>query len=460
MPPPAGPRRPATGRWSILKSSVGGLLQPLPAVDVPLDRAKEEDVLRYAEPAWEAQRTYLAERSSLYRRRLAEADIRLKTVAGLPDLPRLPFTTKDDLRASQVDSPPFGYHLACRPNDVQRVYRSTGTTGQPLWIALTAADSERWTDAGIACYRTVGITERSRVITTIGAGPYVAGHTHETLAAIGCRVVPVAPGDAGGALTALRAGLADTLLTTPSFAMHLAARLADGGESGEAFGLRLLVTGAEPGGGVPGVRQRLEVAFGARVAEVLGLAEVGPSLFGECPEGSGMHFTARRSVWLEMLDADGDPQRLHMGAEGELVYTALAREAMPMVRYRSGDVARVVTTNCKCRRTSPAIRVIGRRDDMFIVRGVNVFPGAVQEIVAEFAPQATGRSRVVLPLGAVAVLPPVQVEVEASAGAADSLAEAIAAAIHERLNFRADVRLVRDDGFGAAGYKTAAVRRI
>ncbi len=452
---PSGERRPSTGRWSTLKAGFGNLMSPLPSTAPDLDRAGEQELLRYAAPLWEAQRDYLADRSALYRRLLGDAGIRLRDVGGLDTLPGLPFTTKDDLRQSQEAAPPLGRHLAARPADVGRVYRTSGTTGEPLWVAVTPADADHWTRFGVACYRTVGITERSRVLTTIGAGPYVAGHTHHTLAEIGCRVVPVAPADTAGTLAALRAGLADTLLTTPSFALHLAAAAGDGANR---LGLDLIVTGAEPGGGVEPVRRRIADAFGARVAEVLGMAEIGPSLFGECGQGLGMHFTARSGVWLEMVDAAGEPMPLHMGAEGELVYTTLAREAMPLVRYRSGDVATVVTTNCKCRRASPAIRVVGRRDDMFIVRGVNVFPLAVQEVVAGFA-TVTGRSRVVLPAGAVAVEPPVAVEVEIADGASALRAADIAAAIHERLNFRADVRLVPLGEFGPAGYKSPAVRR-
>lgn len=192
------------------------------------------------------------------------------------------------------------------------------------------------------------------------------------------------------------------------------------------------------------------------VTEVMGIGDVAPSLFGECPLQQGMHFCGAGYVWPELVDPDTRASiGIETGAVGELVYTHLRREAMPVVRYLSGDIVRIEGTSCECGRTGFRLRCIGRRDDMFIVRGVNVYPSAILGLLAEFRSQVTGRARVVRPAGQVSVEPPVLVEVEV-AGSEDrgDLTARLEAVIRARLVFRARVKLVPEELFGASGYKT------
>jgi phenylacetate-CoA ligase len=261
-------------------------------------------------------------------------------------------------------------------------------------------------------------------------------------------------------LFALRAGLADTLLSTPSFAQHLANRL-EAEPAPRLPALTHVVTGGEPGGGIPAVREHIQRVLGCTVTEVMGIGDLAPSLFGECPERQGMHFCGTRLVWPELVDPDTRaPMTIEPGATGELVYTHLCREAMPVVRFLSGDIARIEGVGCPCGRTSFRMRCIGRRDDMLIVRGVNVYPTAVLAIVGEFRPDVTGRARLVRPRGAVAVEPPVPIEVEVPPGKPHDgeLAARIETAIRARLTFRPKVELVPEGVFGEAGYKTRLTR--
>ena len=344
---------------------------------------------------------------------------------------------------------------------MKRIYQTSGTSGSPSLIALTAADLHTWRTIGTRSYYATGIREHNSVLITFGAGPFVVGHIHGVLEDLGARTVPIGPGDTDRVLTAFEHRIVDTMLTTPSYALYLIERYERSGVDAQSLGLIHFITGGEPGGGLPGIRSRIEDAFAADVTEAMGLGDITPSLFGECPAKNGMHFGGDGLVWPELVDQSGHPLEIEAGAEGELVYTHLQREAMPLVRFRSGDYIKILTTNCPCGRTSFTIRISGRIDDMFIVRGVNVYPSAVQAIVAGFMPEVTGRMRVVLEETGIAVAPPVPIEVEISDGAEinSDLPERIAATIRERLSFRATITLLPQGSFGSAAYKTGAIRR-
>jgi phenylacetate-CoA ligase len=258
-------------------------------------------------------------------------------------------------------------------------------------------------------------------------------------------------------LFGLRSGLADTLLATASFAQYLANRLEGADPDPREMSLSHIVTGGEPGGGIPAIRDHIEKVLGVTVTEVMGIGDIAPSLFGECAHQQGMHFCGAGHVWPELVDPDTRaPMAIEAGAVGELVYTTLTREAMPVVRFLSGDIVRIEGTTCSCERSSFRMRCIGRRDDMFIVRGVNVYPTAVLSVIGEFRPHVTGRARVVRHGKDVSVTPPVPIEVEVPDGHTSDgkLAADIAEAIHTRLVFRSEVALVPESEFGESGYKT------
>jgi phenylacetate-CoA ligase len=314
---------------------------------------------------------------------------------------------------------------------------------------------------GTRTYYATGIHEHSSVLTTFGAGPFVAGHTHFVLLRIGSRSIPVAPGDTERVVFGLRAGLADTLLCTASFAQYLANRLEKSDPEPSAIPLTHVVTGGEPGGGIPQIRDHIQRVLGVTVTEVMGIGDVAPSLFGECPHQQGMHFCGAGHVWVELIDPESrEPMEIETGAVGELVYTALTREAMPVVRFLGGDIVRVEGTSCECERTSFRMRVLGRRDDMFIVRGVNVYPTAILSVVGDFRPRVTGRARVVRTGADTSIEPPIPIEVEVTErhGSDEALIREIEDAIHSKLTFRGKVTLVPEADFGEAGYKTRLTR--
>jgi phenylacetate-CoA ligase len=418
-----------------------------------VEAAPWEETRRLSVGAWERQFRRLRESSPFFARKWRNAGVGGSFVS-LGDITALPFTTKQELKEALDEDPPFGSNLCVAPDQVKRVYQTSGTTGAPSVLALTRADMETWTSMGTRTYYATGIHEHSSVLTTFGAGPFVAGHTHFVLLRIGARSIPVAPGDTERVLFALRAGLADTLLCTASFAQYLANREEEGRARVQ---LSHVVTGGEPGGGIPAIRDHVERVLGATVTEVMGIGDVAPSLFGECPHQQGMHFCGAGHVWVELVDPDThEPMEIETGAVGELAYTALTREAMPVVRFLGGDIVRIEGTSCECERTSFRMRVLGRRDDMFIVRGVNVYPTAILSVVGDFRPRVTGRARVVRETDGMSVEPPIPIEVEVTErhDSDAALVSQIEDAVHRKLTFRATVRLVLESDFGEAGYKT------
>ncbi len=428
--------------------------------DREVETERPEEALARAAAAWEHQFEHLTRRSSFYAVRFREAGIGQSKVR-LADLKSLPFTTKADQRTAIEQDPPFGSNLCVEPERVKRVYQTSGTTGSPSVLALSAKDVETWTTIGTRTYYTSGVHQHSSVLSTFGAGPFVAGHTYFVLNRIGARVVPVGPGDADRVLFAMGAGLIDSLLTTPSFAQYLANRIETTGERLKA--LDHVVTGGEPGGGIPAVRDHIQDVLGGTCNEVMGIGDVAPSLFGECPHQQGMHFCGGGHVWVELVDPDSRaPMTIEAGAVGELVYTHLTREAMPVVRFLGGDIVRIEGSQCECGRTTFRMRILGRRDDMFIVRAVKVYPSAILSVVGNFRPRVTGRARVVRPAGEMTVEPPVPLEIEVPNDHAEdtALAGEIEKAVRGALVFRCQVTLIPEDAFGETGYKTRLVRSM
>jgi phenylacetate-CoA ligase len=427
-----------------------------PIWDRELETASYEQAVERASSLWDKQFMYLMETSPFYARKFREAGVG-KTKVRLKEMGRLPFSTKQELKHAIDEAPPFGSNLCVPPAQVKRVYQTSGTTGAPSVLALSRTDIESWTVIGTRTYFATGIHDHSSVLTTFGAGPFVAGHTHFVLSRIGSRSVPVAPGDTDRVLFGLKAGLADTLLSTPSFAQYLANRLEKSEPDPNTMELTHIVTGGEPGGGIPAIRDHIQTVLGATVTEVMGIGDIAPSLFGECPQQEGMHFCGDGHVWAELVNPETrEPMMIETGAVGELVYTHLTREAMPVVRFLSGDIVRIGPSPCECGRNTFRMRVIGRRDDMFIVRGVNVYPSAILAVVGRFRPRVTGRARVIRKTADVSVPPPVPIEVEVPDGlAADAgLTAEIEEAIHSALTFRSRVALIPEKAFGESGYKT------
>jgi phenylacetate-CoA ligase len=373
--------------------------------------------------AFRVQLAYLRERSPFYREKLAGYD-----AAGLAEVAALPLTEKDELRATVTDENPIGAHLSVGREEIVRIYSTSGTTGTPSYIPLTASDLDNWITGSARSYAASGVRAGQRIVSTYNAGPFVAGAALASFDRIGLSHIPVGTGNTERLLTAIERLRPEAVVMTPSYAAHLAERAPWLRESSVE---RVLVAG-EPGGGEPAFRAALEDGWGAHVTEAMGIGDIGVSLWGECEEQDGMHLGARGFVHAELVDpASGDALPLGDGAAGELVLTHLRQRAAPLLRFRTRDHVVVKTSPCPCGRTGPRIRCVGRTDDMLIVRGVNVFPSAIREVVAGFAPAVSGHVRVRPTTPDVKQEPPLPVTVELSRDA-ESL-ERLADEIRERL---------------------------
>ena len=402
---------------------------------------------------YRAQIERLFRRSAFYRNKLAAAGFDSpQAVGGLERIAELPFTEKDEVRASQAAHPPLGEHAAIDMAEAARIYSTSGTSGVPLYIPLTANDLGDWLQIGVTSYSRNGLKRGDRLITTYGAGPFVAGASLAAFDRIGVTHIPVGVGNTEKLLAAIQRLKAQAIACTPSYALHIA-------ESAAAKGIDLgsverLIVAGEPGGGEEQFRRKIEAAFGAKVYEVMGIGDIAASLWGECPAQAGMHFSGEGIIHVELVDPDsGKAVPLQDGATGELVYTHLRREAAPMLRFRSRDHARVWTSKCACGSSALRVRCIGRTDDMLIVRGVNVFPSAVREVVARFQPRVTGALQIRPRRRGVRQEPPLPILVEGEA----ALAETLAKAIREALTFTAEVRMVAPQSLPRSEYKSKLV---
>jgi phenylacetate-CoA ligase len=396
---------------------------------------------------------YLYERSGFYRNKLGAAGFHSpQAVGGLERIAELPFTEKDELRASQAEHPPLGAHAAIEIGQAARIYSTSGTSGAPLYIPLTRKDVEQWREIGRRTYSRNGLKAGERVVTTYGAGPFVAGASLSAFEAIGAVHIPVGVGNTDKLLTALERLQPEALACTPSYALHIAEVAAARGASLAA--LQRIIVGGEPGGGEASFREKLQAAFGAKVYEIMGIGDIAASLWGECPAQAGMHFSAEEFIHVELVDPDtGLPREFSDGQTGELVYTHLQREAAPLLRFRSRDHVRVWSSKCACGSTALRVRCIGRTDDMLIVRGVNVFPSAVREVVARFQPRVTGAILIQPRSRGVRQDPPLPIVVEGDAG----LAGVIEGEIRSVLTFAAQVRMVAPKSLPRSDYKSKLV---
>jgi len=420
-----------------------------------------EEQLALDDASYRSQLAYLFDRSAFYREKLTAAGLASAEAAGgLADIARLPLTEKSELKATCTPENPVGAHLCATPAEIVRIYSTSGTTGQPSYVPLTASDLDNWLTGSARSYAASGVTRGDRAVSSYNAGPFVAGAAIEAFDRIGLCHIPVGTGNTERLIAAVELLRPEVAILTPSYAAYLiewaAERNVDLAGSSVA---RVLVAG-EPGGGEPAFRAKLEEGWGARVTEAMGIGDIGVSLWGECEEQDGMHLGARGFVHAELVDPEtGVAVELDDGATGELVLTHLQHRAAPLLRFRTRDHVLVRIGDCACGRTGPRVRCIGRTDDMLIVRGVNVFPSAVREVVSAFAPDVSGHILVKPRTPGFKQEPPLPVSVELAQGAAadPGLADAIRERLRNVLVVQTRIELVPWGSLRRSEYKSKLV---
>jgi phenylacetate-CoA ligase len=329
---------------------------------------------------------YAWERSAFYRRHWQAAGVSPATLKSLDDLARFPVVRKEDLRAAQAAAPPFGDYLCIEPAHVARIHGTSGTTGRPTVFGIGADDWERIGEAHARILWGAGVRPDDRVLIASFFSLYLGSWgALKGCERLGATVFPFGAGLPGQTLMAVqwaRELRPTAFYGTPSYALHFAETARRDGVDPRSFGFRTLFFSGEPGAGIPATKRLIESTFGGVCVDMGSMAEMSPWMTnGECRERTGMH------LWQDIVYTQVcDPETfapVPYGAEGTPVYTHLERTSQPMIRLVSGDRARWTDEPCPCGRTYPRLPqgLYGRIDDMFIVRGENIYPSAIEDVL-------------------------------------------------------------------------------
>ncbi len=311
----------------------------------------------------------------LYRQKFDEAGFDPASVTSLSDLARVPFTVKDDLRSAY----PYGM-FAVPLRDIVRVHSSSGTTGQITVVGYTHGDIAMWSDLMARTYASAGVTADDIVQVTYGYGLFTGGlGAHYGSERLGALTIPVSGGNTKRQVQILQDFAVTALACTPSYALLIAETAVELGLDPRELPLRVGVFGAEPWS--ESMRDQIQRALGIKAIDIYGLSEVmGPGVASECSEQHGLHVFEDHFL-VEIVDP-ATFRPVPDGDYGEVVFTTLTKEGIPVIRYRTRDISRIIPGTCACGRTLRRMeRVTGRTDDMLIIRGVNVFPSQIEQVL-------------------------------------------------------------------------------
>lgn len=357
------------------------------------------------------------------------------------DLSKLPFTTRAEIENDQIAHLPYGSNLTYPLEQYCRFHQTSGTGGRPVRWLDTRESWDWFRTCWYIILSAAGVTAKDRLMFPFSFGPFIGfWAAFEGASSMGCLCLPAGGMTTSARLKMLMDNSADFVLCTPTYALRMADTAAEDGIDLSSSCVRGLIVAGEPGGSVPAIRQRIETAWGARVFDHNGMTEIG-SVGYECiPNPGGLHIIETEFI-AEVIDPKSG-NVLHDGETGELVLTNLGRVGSPLIRYRTGDLVKLVRGTCACGSCFARLEggILGRVDDMFIIRGNNVFPSAVEAVLRQFSEIAEFRI-LVRDEGALAQ---VRLEVEPLANGIHSgdLAERVGRAVQSTLSFRADVATV------------------
>lgn len=316
--------------------------------------------------------------SPFYKARFDEHGVRPEDIRSIDDIVKLPFTIKKDLR----DNYPFGL-MAVPMSDIIRLHASSGTTGKPIVVGYTRKDLDNWSEAVARCFTAFGLGKDDLVQISYGYGLFTGGlGAHDGVQKIGGTVIPTSSGNTQKQIQLMQDFGTTAIACTPSYAMYMAEEIHKQGINVNSLKLRVGIFGAEPW--TAEMRRELQSKLGIKAYDIYGLTEIsGPGVGGECECQNGTH------IWEDLYYPEIiDPitlQPVEPGQKGELVFTTLDKWGMPMIRYRTRDLTYLNYDKCDCGRTCVRMgKILGRSDDMMIIRGVNVFPSQIESILLEF----------------------------------------------------------------------------
>lgn len=419
-----------------------------------------KEISNYRQNAWERQSSYVAENSVFYKR-LWDGNSPPKR---LEEISELPLSDKASLRLAQPASPPFGDYLAARPEKVSRLHRTSGTTGQAMNLALSARDCEITEIVGGRAQTLAGLKAGMMVVHCLNYQMWMGGLTdHLTLERTGATVVPFGVGSTELLVrTIIETGIT-AISCTPSYPAALEMVIAEKFPqlSPSDLGLKLGLFGGEPGIDDPAFRKRLSDTWGMQPRNAnYGVTDVFCNFASECAYDNALHFVAHDVLHAELIDPNsGTLKQFEPGNSGELVLTHLTRECQPLVRFRTGDIIRIENTEvCKCGCAGFRFRVIGRSDDMVVVRGLNMFPTMVAAVVTSFE-ELSGDYRIVLDAPPPYDVLPVEVELAEGIQGDDALSLRLERRFKQDLGATIRVKTVPYGTFPRTEGKTKRVLR-
>ena len=347
------------------------------------------------------QLAYVDARSPFYQRKFKQANLTLADIQSIEDISRIPFTTKEELCESQEMEPPFGDYLAASQELVTTIHRTSGSTGRFIYTALTKRDMDQTNECGARAFWAAGLRPHHTVVHCLNYRLWAGGYTdHRNLETTGATVIPFGVGNSSQLVRLIRDLNIDAISSTPSYPNRLenVVREELGVEPVE-LGLKLGLFGGEPGLEIPSFRKRIEKTWGMRAVNAnYGMSDVLSSFASVCDESYELHFLGQGTVVAQTIDPSTcEDLPIAVGVTGELVLTHLDREAQPLIRYRTRDLIKVLGDGpCACGRTGFRFTVMGRSDDMLVVKGINVFPSGIAEVLNTMVPEVTGEFQIVL----------------------------------------------------------------
>lgn len=359
----------------------------MPYWNKELETMPREDLRRLQSERLVAQVRRMYDRVPRFRRRMEEKGLTPDDIRGVEDLSRLPFSYKDDLREEY----PYGL-FAVPMEDIVRVHASSGTTGKQIVVGYTENDLAMWGDCIARILTAIGVDNKAFVQVSFGYGLFTGGlGAHYGAQTVGATVIPISTGNTRRQIQTMIDFGATALFATPSYAMYLAETIEEMGVR-DQLKLKVGIFGAEPW--TEDMRRTIEEKLNIKAYDIYGLSEImGPGVAGECEMQAGMHVLEDRFI-PEIIDPVTE-EPLPEGESGELVFTTLTKEGFPLIRYRTKDICSLNPVPCPCGRTHIRMnKPSGRSDDMMIIRGVNVFPSQIEEVLLKFSSGITPNYRI------------------------------------------------------------------
>jgi phenylacetate-CoA ligase len=402
--------------------------------------------------------------SSFYREKFTKNDIAKYNSEDLKYFHMLPFTEKSEIINEQKRFPPFG-RLLVKNQDIKRIHKTSGTTGRPLYIALTAKDIKANTESGRRAFTCAGLIPDDRVIHCLNYCMWAGGLTdHLSLEATGASAIPFGVGNTKQLIEAIRELKPNSISCTPSYMSRLEVVLKEEYNLEPTdLNLEKGFFGGESGLQNPQVRKKIEDTWNIKAIDAnYGMADV-LSIFGsECSSRNGLHFHGQGIVHLELIDPKTEESLpVETGVTGEMVLTNLIRQAQPLIRYRTRDIITILGTDtCSCGRQSLRFKVEDRLDDMIVVRGINVYASAVASLLSEYSDFVSGEFEIILNNPPPYERPLLIVEIAKSCKLnMDALKNILVSKCHEKLNFTPDIDLICWGKFPRNDNKTKRIRK-